>query len=89
MVREWPEWWEWELDLTAHLLKRMLDRQFTEIDLRRMLEHARDLRVDIVEGRWVVVTRHAGSPWEVVVEPDLEERILIVVTAYPVEGLLR
>jgi hypothetical protein len=30
----WPEWWEWELELTAHLEKRMLDRDFNEIDLR-------------------------------------------------------
>ena len=34
----WPEWWDWELELSPHLLKRMLDRGFTESDLRRMLE---------------------------------------------------
>jgi hypothetical protein len=34
---EWPGWWDWELELSPHLLKRMTDRRFTEIDLRRML----------------------------------------------------
>jgi hypothetical protein len=31
-------------------------------------------------------TRHAGGPWEVIVEPDPTEENLVVVTAYPVEG---
>jgi hypothetical protein len=39
---EWPEWWEWELELTPHLLKRMVDRQFDEVDLRTMLADAYD-----------------------------------------------
>ncbi len=40
--------------------------------------------MDIVDGRWVVETLHARHPWEVVVEPDEEARLLIVITAYPV-----
>ena len=35
--RRWPEWWNWELELSPHLLKRMVDRRFTEVDVRRML----------------------------------------------------
>lgn len=31
------------------------------------------------------LTRHRGRSWEVIVEPDSEDRLLIVVTAYPVE----
>ena len=31
------------------MLKRMLDRRFTEVVLRRMLEHAGGYRADIVE----------------------------------------
>lgn len=62
----------------------MVDRDFTEVDLRRMLERATRLREDVVEGRWIAETRHARHPWEVVVEPDDEVRLLIVVTAYPV-----
>jgi len=38
--RECPEWWDWELELNPHWLKRMGDRRFTEIDLRRMLHRA-------------------------------------------------
>ena len=35
-----PAWWNWELELTLHVLKRMEDRDFNEVDLRMMLEHA-------------------------------------------------
>ena len=83
--RGWPEWWEWELELSPHLLKRMVDRRFTEVDLRRMLERASGHREDVVvDGRWVIETRHRGKPWEVIVEPDWALRLLVVVTAYPV-----
>jgi hypothetical protein len=61
----------------------MVDRQFTEVDLRRMLEHMAKLRDDIVEGRWVAEARHNGKHWEVIVEPDFESQRLVVVTAYP------
>jgi hypothetical protein len=82
-MREWPSWWSWELDLSPHLLKRMVDRQFSEVDLRRMLEYATRLRGDVVEGRWIVETWHEKDPWEVIVEPDFDARTLVVVTAYP------
>jgi hypothetical protein len=42
-----------------------------------MLEHAAGLRVDAVEG-------DGGRRWEVIVEPDEEIRLLVVVAAYPV-----
>ena len=79
-VREWPEWWGWELELSPHLLKRMVDRRFTEVDLRRMLERATRDREDIVGGRWAIDTRNARRAWQVIVE----RRLLVVVTAYPV-----
>ena len=62
----------------------MVDRRFTEVDLRRMLERAKGHRRDIVEGRWVIETSHRRKPWEVIVEPDYELELLIVITAYPV-----
>ncbi len=83
-LRGWPEWRDWELELSPHLLKRMGDRRFTEIDLQRMLERASGYREDVVEGRWVIETRHRRKAWEVIVEPDWERRLLVVVTAYPV-----
>lgn len=83
-IREWPTWWSWEVELSSHLLKRMVDREFTEVDLRRMLEHARHLRHDVVEGRWLVETRLSGRNWEVVVEPDFDVQRVLIITAYPV-----
>lgn len=65
--------------------KRMADRRFSEVDLRRMLEHAKGYRADIMEGRWVVEVSHAAAPWEVIVEPDDTVQWLVVVTAYPLE----
>ena len=67
-----------------YLLKRMDDRRFTEIHLRRMLERASRYREDVVEGRWVIDTKQRGKAWEVIVEPDLERQLLVVITAYPV-----
>jgi hypothetical protein len=81
----WPAWWEWEIEITPHLEKRMEDRDFTEIDLRTMLEQAQDYPPDVVEGRWVIAARHRQQPWHIIVEPDPVEQLLVVVTAYPVE----
>ena len=61
----------------------MLDRRFTEIELRRMLAFAYGLRRDAVPGRWVVATRPRSRRWEVVVEPDFDLQLLVIVTAYP------
>jgi hypothetical protein len=61
----------------------MLDRGFTELDLRIMLEHARGYRPDVVVGRWVVVTLHRRRTWEVIVEPDFSSKRLLIITAYP------
>ena len=40
MLESHPEWWEWDLEITPHVEKRMEQRDFTEIDLRRMLDSA-------------------------------------------------
>jgi hypothetical protein len=80
-----PDWWEWELELTPHVEKRMEDRGFTEVDLRSMLERATGFRPDVVDGRFVVETRFRARAWEVVVEPDEMEHLLVVVTAFGVE----
>ena len=81
----WPEWWSWELGCSnPHLVKRMIDRGFSETDLRQMLEAANGYRADVVPGRWVVETTHENRPWEVIVEPDYALTLLVVVTAYAV-----
>ncbi len=79
----WPEWWDWELELTPHVEMRMEDRDFTELDRRHMLESARGLRPDVVEGRWIVATQRRNHDWEVIIEPDWSDKRLVIVTAYP------
>jgi len=79
-----PVWWDWELELHPHLYKRMTDRDFTEIDVRSMLQTATRLRRDIEPGRWVAITRLKSQRWEVILEPDPVEQRLVVITAYPV-----
>jgi len=79
----WPAWWDWELELSSHLEKRMLQRDFTEMDLRSMLDRATGYQPDLIEGRWVIATHHHQHAWEVIVEPDLLEQILVIITAYP------
>jgi hypothetical protein len=82
----WPEWWQWELDCSnPHLAKRMLDRSFTEVDLREMLENAGGFRPDASAGRWIIETKHASKAWEIIVEPDKSEKLLVIVTAYRVK----
>ncbi len=82
--RVWPSWWEWELDFSDHVYKNMPVREFTEVDLRRMMENATSYRPDIEEGRWRIETSFKGEPWEVIVEPVPEKTLLWVVTAYDV-----
>lgn len=82
---EWPVWWDWDLELTYHLERRMEDRNFTEAELRQMLEEAYGYRPDVVQDRWIIEARHAGQAWEVIVEAHADIRKLVVVTAYPVE----
>lgn len=35
---------DWELELISHVLKRMVDRRVSDVDLRRMMETAMGLR---------------------------------------------
>lgn len=82
--RSWPSWWDWELEVTPHLYKRMDDRNFNELDLRTMLERAHDYREDVIEGRWVIEARYRKRTWEIIVEPETGSELLVVITAYPV-----
>jgi len=79
-----PEWWDFELELSPHILDRMIDRDFSEADLRLMIEVADGFRPGSSGGRWNVETVHHGNKWEVVVEPDELDRVIVVITAYKV-----
>ncbi len=84
-MTEWPDWWSWELELSPHLLKRMVDRSFSETDLRQMLDGASGFHANHEEGRCAIETQRDDRAWEIIVEPDEQEQILVVVTAYPIE----
>jgi len=51
-------------------------------DLRSMLERASSYSPSVVEGRFMVEATHGGRRWTVIVEPDPDERLLVIVTAY-------
>ncbi len=85
MASQWPHWWDWQLELSPHLLRCMLDRGFSEVDLRLMMEQAIGVRPDREQGRWIVETTHESRPWRIVVEPDLADEVLVIVTAYSVQ----
>lgn len=50
-----------------------------------MLERAKSYRPDIVEGRWIIEALHRRRSWDVIVEPDAAAKLLVVITAYPVD----
>ena len=84
-MQPWPDWWEYEVVISPHLADRMADRDFTETDVRAMLEDASGYRASVVPGRFLIETHRESQPWEVVVEPDELERSLIVVSAYRIQ----
>lgn len=82
---QWPEWWNWTLELTPHIEKRMVQRDFNEIDLRTILYNAGGLKEDKEPGRWIVYSKIGSVNWEIIVEPDYNEQLLVAVTAYSVK----
>ena len=49
-----------------------------------MLERATRFEPNVVEGRFMIHVRHLQDPRIVIVEPDSDERLLVVVTVYEV-----
>ncbi|HUT56744.1 MAG TPA: DUF4258 domain-containing protein [Phycisphaerae bacterium] len=83
--RRFPDWIDWELELSPHVLRRMAQRRFGETDLRGMLTRPAACAEDVEQGRWILSANWEGESWEVVVEPDPAIQRLVVVTAYRVE----
>jgi hypothetical protein len=79
---EWPEWWEWRIEVSSHCLKRMVERSFNETDLRTMMEDATGL-IEQGHGTFIVITKRDDCLWEVIVSPDFAKREIVIVTAYP------
>ena len=80
----WPIWWDWELEISPHVEKRMEEREFTEIDLRDMMQRAQACDSDEIEGRYVIQTRRQQHNWKIIVEPDEIDHLLVVITAFPI-----
>ena len=51
-----------------------------------MLEKATGCEPNVVEGRFMIHVGHLEKPWTVIVEPDAEPRLLVVVTVYEVSN---
>jgi len=49
-----------------------------------MLERATQYEPSVVEGRFMIHAVHEHRPWIVIVEPDVDARLLVVVTPYEV-----
>ena len=49
-----------------------------------MLEATSAFRSGVGGGRWILETTHDSDAWEVVVEPDEHEQVIVVITAYRV-----
>jgi hypothetical protein len=79
-----PEWWNWTLSFTSHAELRMEQRGVTEVEVRAMLERATGFEASVVEGRFMIQTRRGEGPWIVIVEPDADASLLVVVTVYEV-----
>ena len=79
-----PEWWNWELSFTGHAELRMEQRGVTEVDVRAMLERATRYEPSVVDGRFMIHAVHTQRPWIVIVEPDADAKLLVVVTVYEV-----
>jgi hypothetical protein len=63
----------------------MDERGLSEVDLRAMMEEATGYSDDVAEGRFVVFASVRRRRWNIIVEPDPDDDVLVVVTAFPVE----
>ena len=81
---EFPSWSSWELSFTPHAELRMEQRGVTEVDVRAMLERSTAFEPSVVEGRFMIHVARNNRPWIVIVEPDNDASVLVVVTAYEV-----
>lgn len=67
-----------------HAELRMEQRGVTEVEVRAMLQRATGFEPNVVGGRFMIPVRHLQHPWMVIVEPDADARLLVVVTVYEV-----
>ena len=70
---------ELELTFTPHAELRMEQRGVTEVDVRAMLERAAGFEPSVVEGRFMIHVSWNNRAWIVILEPDNDESLLVVV----------
>ena len=71
----------------AHGVRRqagLVPTRMTEVDVRAMLERATAFEPSVVEGRFMIRVARDSRPWIVIVEPDNDASLLVVVTTYEV-----
>lgn len=74
-----------ELELSPHFSRRMIDRGFSEADLRVVMADATACRGDDQSIRFTIEAPFDTRRWHIVVEPDRQAKLLVVVTAYAVD----
>src|SRR5262249_33584121 len=84
-MRNPPWWWHWEIELSPHVERRMVERDVTDVELRAMLERAVAITPSDVGGPYVVHTKHRRRACRIVLEPDDAAECVVVVTVYPKE----
>lgn len=80
---EWPDWWDWEIEISSHCGKRMQERLFNETDLRAILADATEI-VEQTHETFLIMSSYENRIWEVIVIPDVEKKMIVVVSAYSV-----
>jgi hypothetical protein len=81
----WPDWWDWNFEISGYAAKRMRQRDVYEAEVRAMLVDATAIKPAKDPGGRVVTTSKDESEWKIVLEPDESRSIIEVVTVYKVE----
>ena len=85
MAEDLPSWWTWQVVVSHHASRRMAQRMCPEWMLRSMLQSPSGVQSDAAPGRFLIEALNHGRLWHIIVEPDYGERVMIVVTLYPVD----
>lgn len=71
-------------DMIGAVRGLVVGQDLEKVDLRPMIETTAGIRRGVAKGRWILETAHDGDAWEVVVEPDEHDQVIVVITAYRV-----
>ena len=59
-----------------------MQRGVTEIEVRQMYETVTSIHQDDFAGRWRLESTIRGKNWIMIVEPDVPDELIVVVTIY-------